>query len=98
MRSFQSFQSGGEKRTENGKTAPENNTGAEDLVRKIASAWQGKSKGEMLKEVLKEAEERKRMGTLTNAEIDAFYMQFAPMLDSAQKQKLQAVVDRLKKI
>ena len=38
----------------------------------------------------------KNEGTLTNAEIDAFYKQISPMLDGAKRKKLQKIVERLK--
>ena len=71
---------------------------AEALTQKIAEAYHGKSNIEMLKGILSEAEKSKRAGTLSNAEIDAFYQSFAPMLDGVQKRKLCAVVERLKEI
>ena len=52
----------------------------------------------MLKNILMEAEKSKRAGTLTNAEIEAFYQNFAPMLNATQKRQLRAVVDKLKQI
>lgn len=71
---------------------------AEELTQRIARAYNGKSDGEMLKNVLAEAERGKRAGTLSNAEIDAFYAQFSPMLDNSQRKKLKYIVERLKKI
>ena len=52
----------------------------------------------MLRNILSEAERSKRAGTLSNAEIDAFYEQFSPLLDGGQRRKLKSVVDRLKRI
>ena len=71
---------------------------AEELTRKIASAYHGKSNAAMLQSILTEAEKSKRAGTLSNEEIETFYQSFAPMLDSIQKRRLRAVVDRLKAI
>lgn len=71
---------------------------AEELMKKMASAYDGKSNADIWRNILSEAEKSKRAGTLTNEEIDAFYQSFAPMLDSAQKRKLQSVVEKLKKI
>ncbi len=71
---------------------------AEELTKKIASAYNGKSNADMLRSILTEAEKSKRAGTLSNAEIDHFYQAFAPMLDSAQRKKLQAIVEKLKRI
>ena len=71
---------------------------AEELTRKIAAAYNGKSNMAMLQSILKEAEKSKRAGTLSNEEIETFYQSFAPMLDNMQRRRLRAVVDRLKSI
>ena len=88
MRSFKSYQSDGESK---GATA-------EELTKKLASAWNGKPSGEMLAQIVREAEKSKRQGTLTNEEIDEFFKQFAPLLGSSERKMLQAVVDKLKRI
>ena len=71
---------------------------AEELTKKIADAYHGKSNMDMLKSILAEAEKSKRAGTLSNEEIEAFYQSFAPMLDGLQKRRLRAIVDKLKEI
>lgn len=71
---------------------------AEELMKKMASAYDGKSNADIWRNILSEAEKSKRAGTLTNEEIDAFYQTFSPMLDSGQKKRLQSVVEKLKKI
>lgn len=71
---------------------------AEELTRKIAAAYHGKSNMAMLQSILNEAEKSKRAGTLSNEEIETFYQSFAPMLDAIQRRRLRAVVDRLKSI
>lgn len=71
---------------------------AEDLTKKIASAYHGKSNADMLRSILAEAERSKRAGTLSNDEIENFYRSFSPMLDSSQRKKLRVVVDKLKDI
>lgn len=71
---------------------------AEELTKRIATAYNGKSNAEMLQNILYEAEKSKRAGTLSNEEIEAFYQNFSPMLNGFQRKKLREVVDRLKKI
>lgn len=63
----------------------------------VAGQYNGRSEGDMMKEIYARALEGKRNGTLTNAQIDAFYKQFAPMLDGAKRKKLQRIVEQLKK-
>ena len=69
---------------------------ATDLTKKLAAAYDGKSGAGIFLQILKEAEQAKRAGTLTDEEIDAFVMQFSPMLDEAQRKQLEQVVERLK--
>ena len=91
MKSFKEFS---KEQTTTGADAPS----AEDLTKKIASAYHGKSNADMLRSILAEAERSKRAGTLSNDEIESFYRSFSPMLDASQRKKLRAVVDKLKDI
>ena len=81
---------------------PQNGTeqgaSAEELTKKIAAAYDGKSNAAMLKSIIAEAEKSKRAGTLSNEELENFYKSFAPRLDGFQRRTLRNVVDRLKKI
>ena len=95
MRSFKHYGQGQEKTAK----AQENEGGtAAELTKKLASAWNGKSSGDMWMQILAEAERGKKNGTLTNAEIDGFYEQFSPLLDAAQKRRLKGVVEKLKRM
>ena len=69
---------------------------AEQLTKKIAQAYNGKSSGNMFGKILEEAERSKRAGTLSNAEIDEFYRQFSPMLSVVQRKTLKRIVEKLK--
>ncbi|MBE7093805.1 MAG: hypothetical protein E7367_03850 [Clostridiales bacterium] len=71
---------------------------ATELTKKLAAAYDGKSSAGIFLQILAEAEKAKKAGTLTNEEIDEFFKQFSPMLDSAQRKQLQQVVERLKKL
>ncbi len=71
---------------------------AEELTKRLAAAYNGKSNTSMLKGILEEAEKSKRAGTLSNEEIERFYQSFSPMLNGFQKRQLREVVERLKKI
>ena len=65
-------------------------------AQKIAASYQGKGDSDLLRDIFARAAEGKRNGTLTNEQIDAFYKQFAPMLDGAKRKKLQKLVEQLK--
>lgn len=94
MKSFKEYS----KMENNSTLETEEKTAAEDLTKKIAVAYNGKSNAAMLQNILREAEKNKRAGTLSNEEIDKFYESFSPMLDQAQRKRLRAVVERLKNI
>ncbi len=90
MKSYKSYEKQG--------NAKEESTNAEELAKKIAAAYNGKSNAAMLKNILEEAERSKRAGTLSNEEIESFYQSFSPMLNGFQKKQLRAVIERLKEI
>lgn len=71
---------------------------AEQLAKKIASSYNGRSNADVLRSILTEAEKSKRAGTLSNQEIDEFYNAFSNMLDSSQRKRLRAIVEKLKAI
>lgn len=52
----------------------------------------------MLAGILKEAEQAKRQGRLSNEQIDEFYAQFSPMVNDFQRKKLNEIVKKLKEI
>lgn len=62
------------------------------------AAFDGKSEDAVLKEIVRRAEEGKRNGTLTNAQIDEFYARFSPLLDERQKKKIAKVIERIKSL
>lgn len=88
----------GEEREEKTDFNEEDAAAATELARKVLSGYNGKSDAAMLNEILRRAEADKRAGKLTNGQIDAFYAQFSSMLAPAQRKKLLALVERLKKI
>lgn len=73
-------------------------TDAERLTKQIAAAYNRKSNADMWRSIVEEAEKSRRAGTLSDEEIDAFYLAFSPMLDTSQHRKLKAIVEKLKKI
>ena len=70
----------------------------EDLIKQVAGDYNGKTNAQMLAGILKEAEQAKRQGRLSNTQIDEFYAQFSPMLNDFQRKKLQEIVKKLKNI
>ena len=72
---------------------------SEEFMKQAESAaarYNGKNESELVRDIFARAAQGKRNGTLTNADIDAFYRQIAPMLDGAKRKKLQKLVEQLK--
>ena len=70
----------------------------EEFAKQMLGQYEGKSGVEMFRTLLKQAEASKRAGTLTNEQIDQFYAQFSPMINNAQRKKLDEVIADLKKL
>ena len=69
-----------------------------ELAKVLSRAMNGKSEGQLLQNIIAEAERGKREGTLTNADLDNFYNALAPMVDGFKRKKLKEVITRLKNI
>lgn len=88
MKDFASYQGSEEERK-----------GAEDWTKeaeKYAKRYNGRNENDLVREIYARAAEGKRNGTLTNEQIDAFFAQFSPMLDSGKRKRLQKLVNQLK--
>ena len=68
-----------------------------DAIKNFAGKYEGASENELILEIMKEAEKGRRNGTLTDTDIDRFKNMLEPMLNSAQKQKLYKVIEKIKK-
>ena len=68
----------------------------EKELKQTAARYNGKNEAELLRDIFVRAQQGKRDGTLTNEQIDAFYKQISPMLDSAKRKKLQKLLLQLK--
>ena len=87
----------------NNKGAPDGAGGVDDnsaveIAKILSRAMKGKSEGQILQQILAEAERGKRAGTLTNADLDNFYTALSPLLDGFKRQKLRQVITKLKNI
>lgn len=81
-----------------GKTGNSNLDQTVNMAAMLAKAFNGKSEGQILQTILAQAEQGKRDGTLTNADLDNFYNTLAPLLDNFKRQKLKSVIQKLKAI
>lgn len=96
MKDFRTYQA--EHTQEKEEKAAVGARAAEELTRRALEAYDGKSSVAVLAEILSMAESAKRKGELTDEEIDAFYAQFAPLLEENQRKMLKGVTDRLKRL
>ena len=69
-----------------------------NMAAMMAKAFNGKSEGQILQTIIAQAEQGKREGTLTNADLDNFYNTLAPLLDGFKRQKLKQIIIKLKSI
>ncbi len=81
------------------KNSPDESVGGiADVVKSLASKYDGKSPNELMSAIYKEALKGKQNGTLTNADIDGFAATIAPFLDDKKKKYLYKIIEELKKI
>ena len=83
------------------KAAPSGNGNVNQTVNMatmLAKAFEGKSEAQVLQTIIAQAEQGKRDGTLTNADLDNFYNTLAPLLDGFKRQKLKGIISKLKSI
>ena len=67
-----------------------------DNIREKAKQYEGKSEDQLLNELFKKVSEGKQSGTLSNADLDNFAGQVAPMLNAEQRKKLQQLLSMIK--
>lgn len=69
-----------------------------NMATTLAKAFSGKSEGQIWQTILAQAEQGKRDGTLTNADLDNFYNALSPLVDGFKKKKLKEIITKLKSI
>lgn len=69
-----------------------------NMAAMLAKAFEGKSEAQIFQTIIAQAEQGKRDGTLTNADLDNFYNTLAPLLDGFKRQRLKGIISRLKSI
>lgn len=106
MKDFKSYSSGSQ--SDGGNSKNNGNSGGAggqqnlnqtiNMASMLAQAFNGKSEGQILQTIIAQAEQGKRDGTLTNADLDNFYNAVYPMVDGFKRQKLKQIIARLKSI
>ena len=90
MRDFKNYQKG--------KMPNDSQNKAMEMLSAFARKYEGASEDEILNAIVAEAENGKKKGTLTNAEIDNFANMILPLLNASQKQKLAKIIEKIKKL
>lgn len=75
-----------------GNTQGSDNLSPEEIMR----SFEGKSKSELMGTLMAEVARKRSDGSLTNAELDAFSAQVAPMLDEAARSELFKLISTIK--
>ena len=79
---------------------PENRTNAEtkkDDLRKTAEEYAQKSDADLLTEIMNVASKGKKDGTLSDEELRSFAQNVAPMLTGEQRERLQSVLEMIRR-
>ena len=58
--------------------------------------FEGRSEDDIISSILKIAEKNRAEGKLSAKEIDSFYSMISPMLDDKKREKLDAIVQKIK--
>lgn len=104
MKDFKSYAQSNEKPKNNGAAQPPKSDAnatynqTVNMATMLAKAFNGKSEGQILQTIIAQAEQGKRDGTLSNADLDNFYNTLAPLLDGYKRQKLKGIIQKLKSI
>ena len=69
----------------------------EETLREKAREYAGKSDDELLSEILKNVRQGRESGTFSDAGLEQFRDRVAPMLNQEQRERLQSVIDLIKK-
>jgi hypothetical protein len=59
--------------------------------------YEGKSKGEIMSELMQAVENGKRDGTLSISELERYYQTASPMLNDEQRKKMREIIDGISK-
>lgn len=67
-----------------------------NYIKNLAKYYDGKGEDQLIKDIYNNVKAQKQSGKLNDAQIEQFAKTISPMLTSAQREKLEALVIRLK--
>ena len=68
-----------------------------ERLKSMAKKYEGKSEGEIYRDLSQAVEKGKKDGTITNEKMSGIASQIAPMLNNEQRKKLESLMNSLKK-
>ena len=71
------------------------NESAFQLLKRVASQYEGASQEELIMAILNEAKLAKERGTLSSSEIQNFVGAVSPMLSSSQRKQLDSIIEKI---
>ena len=71
------------------------NESAFELLKRVASQYEGASQEDLISAIMNEAKLAKERGTLSANEIQNFVLTISPMLSSAQRKQLDNIVKQI---
>ena len=71
------------------------NESAFELLKRVASQYEGASQEQLLGAIMNEAKLAKQRGTLSSQEIQNFVLTISPMLSSSQRSQLEKIVEQI---
>ena len=87
-----------ESKPKNGGQRIEDNESAFDLLKRVASKYEGANQKDLLTAIMQEAKQAKKRGTLSDEEISNFVSSISPMLNPTQRKQLQSVIKEIKEV
>ena len=73
------------------------NTPQAQAILEAAKSLEGKSRAELMEELVNATAQERAQGTLNNEQMDDMYATIAPMLNNTQRRKLEQLISQLKK-
>lgn len=68
----------------------------EAILKGFLKNYEGKSQSDLINEIIKVAEENRKKGKLSDADLDNFYLMLKPMVTKQQLSELEKIILRLK--
>ncbi len=96
MKKFSEYAKESKSNTTAGSSSMADNAAAFDLLKSVASRYEGASEGDLISAILNEAKKARDEGRLSDKEIENFVYTISPMLNGAQRKQLEKVVKQIK--